>query len=92
MDAKEPIDLERVDDAIKQAHQAEDRLLEIAPGSINPAEDEDEDARAAGSAAEPGRDKSAAEPGGDKSAAEPGGDEAPSDPTGSAGAPSDEAR
>jgi len=34
MDAQEPTDLERVDEAIRQAHDARDKLVELSPGSI----------------------------------------------------------
>jgi len=80
MDAQEPTDLERVDEAIRQAHDARDRLVELSPGSIRSDEEQ---------AAEGGGDERAAEGGGDERAAEPD-DDATSRAAGGPGAPSDE--
>jgi len=82
MDAQEPTDLERVDDAIRQAHEAEARLLEISPGSINPVEEE--------AAPAPRDDDTAAEPRDDEGAAESDDEATPPDPAGSPRAPSDQ--
>jgi len=89
MDAQEPTDLERVDEAIRQAHDARDRLVELSPGSIR--SDEEQAAEGGGDerAAEGGGDERAAEGGGDERAAEPD-DDATSRAAGGPGAPSDE--
>jgi hypothetical protein len=80
MDAQEPTDLERVDEAIRQAHDARDRLVELSPGSIRSDEEQ---------AAEGGGDERAAEGGDDERPTEGGGD-ATSRAAGGPGAPSDE--
>lgn len=87
MDAQEPTDLERVDEAIRQAHDARDRLVELSPGSIRSDEEQ---------AAEGGDDERPAEPDderpaerGDERPAERG-DDATSQAAGGPGAPSDE--
>ncbi len=73
MDAQEPTDLERVDEAIRQAHDARDRLVELSPGSIR-----SDDERAA----EGGGDERAAEPDDDATSQAAGGPGAPSDEPG----------
>jgi len=73
MDAQEPTDLERVDEAIRQAHDARDRLVELSPGSIRSDEEQ---------AAEGGGDERAAEPDDDATSQAAGGPGAPSDEPG----------
>lgn len=79
MDAQEPTDLERVDEAIRQAHDARDRLVELSPGSIRSDEEQ---------AAEGGGDERLAEPDDERPAER--GDDATSQAAGGPGAPSDE--
>ncbi len=79
MDAQEPTDLERVDEAIRQAHDARDRLVELSPGSIRSDEEQ---------AAEGGDDERPVERGDERPAER--GDDATSQAAGGPGAPSDE--